>query len=152
MNDHHGYRLRIYCGGNYGGGYQERVNQACRNARDVELSPFVGREAFVQALARSSYFMALSSLEGRSLAMLEALAMGNALIVADTPENREFIPSSGNFFIGAAASEAETTRALESIVSAPPPAPAFRQSNSLAGRSRSWDDVRRECESLYASV
>jgi glycosyltransferase involved in cell wall biosynthesis len=150
--DHGGYRLRVYCGGNYAGGYLDRVKVACAGRHDVELLPFVERAAFVAQLGRSSYFVAVSSLEGRSLAMLEALATGNVLVVAETPENREFIPGEGNQFVKAEASVTDIADALRRILAAPPPDHRVRAINVSAGRSRSWTDVRRDCEEVYASL
>jgi glycosyltransferase involved in cell wall biosynthesis len=150
--DHRGYELRVFCGGRYGGEYPDRIRRACEAARDLRWSGFVDREEFVRDLAGSSWFMALSSLEGRSLAMLEALATGNALVVADTPENREFIPDEGNRFAPAAADVPEIARLVEAVIGGVPPSPVTRERNAAAGRARSWADVRRDCEETYASV
>lgn len=152
LDDHAGHTLRVYCGGNYGGGQLERIREACAAGRDVELMPFVTREEFLAALARSSHYVALSSLEGRSLAMLEALATGNALLVADTPENREFVPGEGNRFVPAGATAAELAAALGDVLHAGAPDAALRERNVRAGTSRSWADVRRDCEGVYASL
>jgi glycosyltransferase involved in cell wall biosynthesis len=149
--DHHGHVLRVFCGGNYGGRYLEAVAASCRAGRDVELSGFVTREAFVAQLCRSSLFLAPSSLEGRSLAMLEALATGNVLLVADTPENREFVPGEVNHFVPAQADVPALARALETALGAVP-SPAARERNTRAGRQRSWADVRRDCEAVYATL
>lgn len=152
LDDHRGYRLRVYCGGNYGGTYLEQVRASCEAGEDVELSPFVTRDEFVAELGRSSFFLAPSSLEGRSLAMLEALATGNVLVVADTPENREFIPSEGNRFVHPQADVRELARALDAIVTGASPDPLVRERNASAGRRRSWADVRRDCEAVYATL
>lgn len=152
IDDHRGHRLQVFCGGNYGGGYLDAVARACHAGRDVTLSPFVKREAFVAELCRSSFFLAPSSLEGRSLAMLEALATGNVLIVADTPENREFIPGDGNHFVPPRVDVAGLAKALEGIIAGPAPTPEVRRRNAAAGRRRSWNDVRRECEAVYATL
>jgi glycosyltransferase involved in cell wall biosynthesis len=149
--DHRGHTLQVYCGGTYRGGYLERVQEACRRGQDVEFMPFVSHEEFVFTLTGSSYYMALSTLEGRSLAMLEALATGNVLFVADTEENREFIPPTGNHFIAAEASAGTIAEALGQVLRGPPN-PAVRTSNAAAGAARSWKDVRSDCEAVYAGL
>ncbi len=94
-------------------------------------------------------FVETSEVGGTHPAVVEAMALGNCVIVNDTPENRETIARSGLSYVGAKGAEGLKAQ-LQHILDHPDEVEAYRRkARGRARRVYSWDAVADRYESLF---
>jgi glycosyltransferase involved in cell wall biosynthesis len=92
-----------------------------------------------------------STLEGLSIALLEALSYGRCVVVSDIPENMEVVGDAGASFRSGDA--ADLRRKLETLLAAPDRAAKLGEAaRERAGRHFAWDLVTEQTEKVYLEV
>lgn len=96
-------------------------------------------------------FLLPSTMEGLSVALLEAMAFGSCVLTSDIPENRELVDGIGHTFrVGDAAS---LQQALEELLANPQAARAAGEAAQRHVRQHySWDEITRQTEEFYFDV
>ena len=101
--------------------------------------------------ANSYAFLLPSTMEGLSVALLEAMAFGSCVLTSDIPENRELVEGIGHTFpVGDAAA---LQRALETLLAHPDSVRADGEAARQHVRTHySWDEIARQTEEFYFDV
>jgi glycosyltransferase involved in cell wall biosynthesis len=82
-----------------GAGVIEGVQSALLQDKRVTLLGHLSHGRVVDAVAQSAFFFSLTTSDGMSLSLLEAMAVGSIPIVSDIPPNREWVRDGENGFL-----------------------------------------------------
>jgi glycosyltransferase involved in cell wall biosynthesis len=101
-----------------------------------------------ELLGHCSAFVLPSTIEGLSVALLEAMSFGRCVVTTDIPENLELVDGIGlTVPVGDAGALA---RALGTVLDDPRAAESRgRRAQELVRSEYSWDEVARRTEALY---
>ncbi len=141
-----GKQLVLAGGSSYSDGYVERVRATAWEG--VQFLGRVDRETMHELLSNCYAFVLPSTMEGLSVALLEALSYGTCIIATDIPENLEVIGEAGlTFPVG----DVNSLRsALKRVLEDPELARDYRRKASERALSRpDWEEVTRRTEELY---
>jgi len=137
-----------------GGGLPRDPYVAALQARasDRILFPgYVAGELLEELLSNTGVFVLPSSIEGLSIALLEAMSYGVCVLTSDIPENRELVDGVGYCF--AAGDVADLKRILGELMAdaAKRKSAGTRAAAAIASRYR-WSTVAADTERLYQSL
>jgi glycosyltransferase involved in cell wall biosynthesis len=133
-----------------GTSYSEKYIDDLRHkaGSDVVFLGRVDRESMEELLSNCYVFVLPSTMEGLSIALLEAISYGNCVVTTSIPENMEAIGDAGPVFpVG-------DVQALRSILDDLLQQPDLVEEYRLKARLRAqdlpdWDDVARLTEDFY---
>ena len=111
----------------------------------------VNRDFMAELYSHCHTFVLPSTMEGRSVALLEALAYGNCLVASDIPENQEVIADAGlSFSLGDVTS---LRAALDRVLNENGLWQELRERAAERARAQpGWDEVAARTESFYLSL
>ncbi|MFN8644334.1 MAG: glycosyltransferase family 4 protein [Candidatus Binatia bacterium] len=137
----------VVCGGSsYTDGYIDHLR---RQAPPGVLFPgVVGGRLRAELYAHAAAFVLPSTMEGLSVALLEAMGHGACVITTDIPENRELVDGVGmTFRVG---DVVELGAALTRVLEAPERAAQLGwMAQRRVRESYTWDQVARRTEAFY---
>jgi glycosyltransferase involved in cell wall biosynthesis len=144
-----GYQLAFAGGATYASAYERRLHAHAGN--DIRFLGWVDQELLAELYSNCALFVLPSSMEGLSVALLEAMSYAAPVLVSDIPENLEVTGDSGAAFqVG---SLEHLTNQISQLLT---------DTSSLRimgerGRQRvrehfTWDATAREFERLYQSI
>jgi glycosyltransferase involved in cell wall biosynthesis len=86
---------------------------------------------------------------GTHPALVEAMAVGNCVVVYDTPENREVVGDCGVYY----QSQTELTQQIQTLIDAPDRVEDFRLRARARAQARySWDAITDQYENLFKEM
>ncbi len=144
-------KILIVAGGNR---YQDSYEQALRAAANPNKIQFVGHVSgpALRALFVYAYLFVLPShIEGRSIALLEAMDFGTCPLVSDIPANLEVIKGCGmSFPVG---NETALRNELSRLISYPDSVQAIKAKlRNCPAQNYTWDDVADAYDSTFKEV
>ena len=108
-------------------------------------------ETLASLQQHAALVVAPSSLEGLSIALLEAMSFGRAVLASDIPENVEVVEGCGTLF--RRGDEADLGRQLKAMLGDPGPLAALGAAARERIRARyDWDRVAEQTLDLYRSL
>jgi glycosyltransferase involved in cell wall biosynthesis len=122
--------------------------------RIVFTGPLYG-EQLAQVFSNPYLFVLPSALEGLPLALLEALAYGNCVLLSDIPENREVIDDEGTLrgFTFPSGCTDRLRDVLEHLLANPAEVEQMRsRSSALVEKKYNWDRIAERTLQLYQEV
>jgi glycosyltransferase involved in cell wall biosynthesis len=129
--------------------YERRLRSLAGPA--VHFLGWVDRQVLAELYSNCALFVLPSSLEGMSVALLEAMSYGAPVLVSDIPPNVEVVGDSG--FLFREGDTDDLTRRLSRLLSAPE---SLRKVGQGARRRVqehfSWDSVVTRLEAVYQGV
>ena len=139
-------KLVIAGGSSYTDGYLESLK---RSAPPGVIFPGrVGGRLRAELYAHALAFVLPSTIEGQSVALLEAMGFGACVLVSDIPENREVVDGVGLTFPGR--DRAALTERLQWVLDASDEAAALgRLGRQRVEAEYTWDEVARRTEAFY---
>lgn len=135
----------------YSGALQAELRRLAAADPRVILPGAIYGEGYRELQAGAFAYIHATEVGGTHPALVEAMGYGNALVVNDTPENREVAGPQALYF--RAAEPATLAEALEKLLAEPESAAAI--GTYAANRARemySWQAVARKYEALFASL
>ena len=142
-------KLVIAGGSSYTDSYVQSLRQV--SPEGVVFPGRVGGRLRAELYANSAAFILPSTIEGMSVALLEAMSHGACVISSDIPENRELVDDVG-FTIGARDVEG-LSRLLARVLDNPGEARELgRCARARIETKYTWDEVARRTEAFYYSV
>lgn len=133
-----------------GAPYAESFIRSVRAASDDRVlfpGPIYG-EGYRELLASAAVYVHATEVGGTHPALVEAMGYGNALVVNDTPENREVAGDAALFF--RARDPSSLAAALEEVLGDPGRAAAMRRIAARRAAERyDWEDVTDAYLSLF---
>ena len=140
----------VVCGGSsYTDGYIETLR---RNAPPGVIFPgVVGGRLRAELYAHAAAFVLPSTMEGLSVALLEAMGHGACVVTTDIPENRELVEGVGMTFpVG---DVVELGAALTRVLDMPERAAQLGwMAQRRVREAYTWDQVARRTEAFYYEV
>lgn len=131
-------------------GYFRRL-QVASDERVRLLGPVYG-EAIRELYSNAYAYVQPSLVEGTSLAVIEAMAYGNCVLVSDIPENLETVGDAGLSF-DSRAGPAALRQGLAHLTERPEVVERYRQRARRHARERyAWERVTDQYEQLYLSL
>jgi glycosyltransferase involved in cell wall biosynthesis len=117
----------------------------------IRFLPWVSGGDLEQLLANAALFVLPSTMEGLSLALLDAMAAGVCVLTSDIPENREVVDGAGFTFRRGDANELE--RILDVLIRNP----ELRRQAGIRERDRIqkqylWPEIALSIEAVYQKV
>jgi glycosyltransferase involved in cell wall biosynthesis len=132
-------------------GYDQGYSRMLRRSADglnIVFTGHVGAAQLSELFSNAYAFVLPSHTEGRSMALLEAIAHGTPVLVSDIPENIEIVQSQECTF--AAGEVADLTEKLNWLIAQPSKIEFLRDHVArLAEQQPSWDDVISGYEAVY---
>jgi len=111
----------------------------------------VGGRLKAELYAHAAAFVLPSTIEGLSVALLEAMAHGTCVVASDIPENREVVDGVGWTVPAKDVSALATT--LARVLDSPGEAAELgRRARQRVEREYTWDQVARKTEAFYYDV
>lgn len=142
-------RLVLAGGTSYSDAYIDEIRRSAWD--DVLLLGEVDREMVAELLSNCYAFILPSTMEGLSIALLEALSYGACIIATNIPENLEVIQDAGLSFPPGDVDKLR--KHLDRILTDPEVARAYRaKAANLARNQPDWDEIARRTEDLYLRV
>ncbi len=142
-------KLVLAGGSSYSDRYVRRLEREAWN--DVILLGRVGHETMQELYSNCYAFILPSTMEGLSIALLEALSYGNCIVCTDIPENREVIGEAGLTF---PSGDVAALRALLARILGSPA--LVRQYRKLASERAcllpGWNEVAHQTEEFYYRI
>jgi glycosyltransferase involved in cell wall biosynthesis len=149
-------RLVIAGGSSHSDEYVERLHALGRSDSRVIFTGYVHGDLLTELYSNAYLFVLPSDLEGLSLALLEALSMGNAVVASDIPENEEILldsdmPPRGITF--RRGDPRDLRDKLADLVGAPQEAASLRErGRAYVAQTYNWNRVADETAALYRSL
>jgi glycosyltransferase involved in cell wall biosynthesis len=128
------------------------VKSLLRHESDsIKFLPWVSGSELEELLTNAALFVLPSEIEGLSLALLDAMAVGVCVLTSDIPENKEVVGDAGYTFDHR--DQADLERMLDLLVRNP----QLRRESSGRERARiqeeyRWPQIARSIEKTYYSV
>jgi len=129
--------------------YSRRLGK--RAGERIKILHCVSGEDLDELLTNAMIFVLPSTIEGLSLALLDAMGAGLCVVASDIPENREAIQDAGfTFRRGDAADLADRLRFLIAN-------PAVREASGNSAKERirehyQWSNIAAETERIYFQI
>jgi glycosyltransferase involved in cell wall biosynthesis len=121
-----GMKLVLAGGSSHSDSYVSALRQ--HESEQIHFLPWVSGGDLEELLSNTALFVLPSSVEGMSLALLDAMAAGVCVLTSDIPENREVVESAG--FTFHRGDRADLERMLELLISSP----ELRRQSAARGR------------------
>ena len=120
-------------------------------SEQIRFLPWVSGDDLSELLSNAAVFVLPSSIEGLSLALLDAMAAGVCVLTSDIPENKEVVEGAGFTFHNG--DEVDLERMLDLLVHNP----ELRRQSAVRGRERNegeyqWPLIARSIENAYYNV
>jgi glycosyltransferase involved in cell wall biosynthesis len=132
------------------GPLEGEVRAAAQGCDDIEI--LGARTDVDRILARSDVFVRPSSTEGRSLAVLEAMASGCAVIASDIPANAELVDDGHTGLLVPVRDDAALASALHRLVDEPDVRRKLGEGARAAVSDAGWERTAKETNDVFASV
>jgi glycosyltransferase involved in cell wall biosynthesis len=144
-----GYKLAFAGGATYASEYERTLRSDA--GPNVRFLGWVDQQTLAELYSNCALFVLPSSMEGLSVALLEAMSYGAPVLVSGIPENVEVIGDAGVTF------QVGNLKDLTSQLSRLILDPVGRHSMGERGRQRvrehfTWDDAVRSFERVYDSM
>jgi glycosyltransferase involved in cell wall biosynthesis len=144
------FKLIIAGEGRYEDQYERELRELAQGA-DVVFTGQVSRAQLQELYSNAYLFVLPSHLEGRSMAVLEALGSGTPVLVSDIPENTELVGDEACTF--QTGNEAELAATLSRLIHCPEEVDAMRERTARALHgATTWDDYVTGYERLYREL
>jgi glycosyltransferase involved in cell wall biosynthesis len=126
----------------------------CERAAGLPQIRFLGQRSDVSHLMKqASMFVRLSTSEGLSLAILEAMASGLPVIASNIPGNRDLVEEGTTGCLVDSANPEQTAAAIEHLIEHPDVRRAYGAAGrAKVSRSTSWDAATRGMEDLFVAL
>jgi glycosyltransferase involved in cell wall biosynthesis len=135
----------------YEDAYRRQLEDEARGLPGVRFAGFVTGELLDELYANAYLVVHPSQMEGLSVALLEAVSHGNAVLVSDVPENREAVGTAGDTFrVGDAD---DLARVLGRLLDRPAEVEAMRaRARAAAADLADWEIVSVQTERVYQAL
>jgi glycosyltransferase involved in cell wall biosynthesis len=148
---HGGLKLAVVGGATYSEGYVVELRALAGDEADIVFTGFRQGETLDALIAHAYAFVHPSETEGLSLAVLEAMAHGRAVLASDIPGNTEAIGRHGLTF--RSKDVADLSAKLESLIKSPELAQRLGASaREHVLKHYDWDDIAAATWRLYHEV
>jgi glycosyltransferase involved in cell wall biosynthesis len=142
-------KLVLAGGSSYTDGYGERLRRTA--PPDVIFPGVVGGRLRDELYAHAAAFVLPSTIEGLSIALLEAMAWGSCVVASDIPENRELVEGVG--MLVPPRDPVALGAALARVFARPGEARALgRRARQRVEAEYTWDEVAARTEAFYYDV
>jgi glycosyltransferase involved in cell wall biosynthesis len=142
-------RLVIAGGDSYTDGFRQQLRQSAPSG--VIFPGRVGGRLRAELYAHSLAFVLPSTIEGLSVALLEAMGHGACAITSDIPNNRELVEGVGRYV--PTGDVAALRAALQGVLEHPQDARELgRRARARVETEYTWDQVARRTEEFYYSL
>jgi glycosyltransferase involved in cell wall biosynthesis len=142
-------KLVIAGGSSYTDSYVQSLRQV--SPEGVIFPGRVGGRLRAELYANATAFILPSTIEGQSIALLEAMSHRACVISSDIPENRELVDDVG-FTIGTRDVEG-LSRLMVRVLDNPGEAQELgRRARARVEKEYTWDEIARRTEAFYYSV
>jgi len=146
---HTDMKLVLAGGSSHSDGYAESLRR--HESERIRFLPWVAGTNLEELLSNAALFVLPSEIEGLSLALLDAMAAGVAVLTSDIPENKEVVEGAGFTFRRGDGTDLE--RMLDLLVHDPD----LRRQAAARGRERIqgqylWPEIARAIETAYYNV
>ena len=147
-----GKKLVIVGDGFYTDDYVNELKDAARGRENIIFTGAQTGEALEQLFSHAYLFVQPSESEGLSLALLEAMGYGRAIVVSNIKENLEAIePGTGVAFKSGDWHDLENK--LVYMINNPALAKELGENAMIRAKQKySWDKIAAEIENLYADI
>lgn len=150
-NLNQGKKLVIAGDGAFTDDYVSYLKELAKDNNDIIFTGTVSGESLEQLFSHCAVFVQPSESEGMSLALLEAMGYGKAILISDIAENISVLRGSGFAFENK--NEADLESKLLFILKDPQMAEkAGRESQKIAREFYDWDKIVSQIEKLYKSA
>ncbi len=142
-------RLVIAGGGSYTDSFVEELHRSAPD--DVIFTGRVGGRLKHELYANALAYVLPSTIEGLSVALLEAMSFGTCVVTSDIPENRELAEGVGHCVPTGNAEALGAT--LERVLTSPDEtADLARRGQERVRTHYTWDEVARRTEEFYYEI
>jgi glycosyltransferase involved in cell wall biosynthesis len=146
---HTDMKLVLAGGSSHSDGYARSLRR--HESERIRFLPWVSGSDLEELLSNAALFVLPSEIEGLSLALLDAMAAGVAVLTSDIPENKEVVEGAGFTFRRGDGTDLE--RMLGLLVHDPD----LRRQAAARGRERIqgqylWPEIARAIEKAYYNV
>jgi glycosyltransferase involved in cell wall biosynthesis len=131
--------------------YERRYVQTLQATDDprVVFTGYVFGEGYEELCSNAYLFVETSGVGGTHPALLEAMALGNCVVVNDTPENQETIGQAGLCYDGKLGAPA-LRGVLSNLIANPSEVRSYRRlAQARIGECYNWEDVTTQYERLF---
>ncbi len=146
-------RLVVVGGTSHSDEYVERLHAAGREDARVLFAGYLYGDVLTELFSNSYAYVQPSSLEGLSLALLEALSLGSAVLASDIPENEEVLLDTGDAPRGLTfrnGDAADLREKLQSLIDHPEEADRLRAHGRAFVVDRyNWNRVAEQTAAVY---
>jgi glycosyltransferase involved in cell wall biosynthesis len=145
-----GMKCVIMGDASYADDYVQRVR--AYEGEDVVFTGYVYGEGYRELTSNAYVFTLTSSASGTHPALLEAMGLGNCVVVNDTPENLEAMDGAGLSYLGRDGA-GSLARMLEWLLERPDVVEAYRKrAHEHVLRHYSWDVITERYLALFERV
>jgi glycosyltransferase involved in cell wall biosynthesis len=150
LADTRGMKCVIMGDASYADDYVQRVR--AYEGEDVVFTGYVYGEGYRELTSNAYVFALTSSASGTHPALLEAMGLGNCVVVNDTPENLEAMDGAGLSYLGREGA-GSLARMLEWLLERPDVVEAYRKrAHEHVLRHYSWDVITERYLALFERV
>jgi glycosyltransferase involved in cell wall biosynthesis len=150
LADTHGMKCVVMGDSSYADEYVRRVKGY--EAEDVVFTGYIYGEGYREITSNAYAFVLTSSASGTHPALLEAMGMGNCVVVNDTPENLEAMGGEGLSYRGEEGADS-LVGVLEGLLSRPDVVEEYRhRAREHVRRHYSWDAITEQYLALFRRV
>ena len=146
-----GKKLVIAGDGAYTDDYVNELHELAKDNPEIIFTGNVTGSTLEQLFSHCYLFVQPSETEGLSLALLEAMGYGRAILISNIPENLEAMKGTG--FVFENMDEKDLEKQLQRIIENPQLAEAAgKESFSVAERHYTWGSIVSQIEKIYAEL
>jgi glycosyltransferase involved in cell wall biosynthesis len=136
--------------------YVERLHAVGREDARVLFAGYLYGDVLTELFSSSYAYVQPSSLEGLSLALLEALSLGSAVLASDIPENEEVLLDTGDAPRGLTfrnGDAADLQQKLQSLIDHPEEAERLRaRGRAFVVERYNWNRVAEQTAQVYGEI
>ena len=142
-------KLVLAGGSSHSDAYADKLRE--HESEWIRILPWISGTDLEDLLSSAAVFVLPSSIEGLSLALLDAMAAGVCTLTSDIPENKEVVNGAGFTFVQG--DQEDLQRKLNFLIHNP----AIRRQFGERGRERienqyRWPEIARSIEKTYVDV
>jgi len=131
--------------------YKEKLRHLAGDDKRIVFPGFVSGRLLEELFSHALIYVQPSELEGKSIALLEAMSYGNPCLVSDIPENIETVGSEGKYFKNKDIQGLK--EGLDWLLDNPGAAQNLGQRAKKRVKDKfSWDFVTKEFEDFYHEI
>ncbi len=149
-------RLVVVGGTSHSDEYVERLHAVGREDARVLFAGYLYGDVLTELFSNSYAYVQPSSLEGLSLALLEALSLGSAVLASDIPENEEVLLDTGDAPRGLTfrnGDAADLREKLQSLLDHPEDADRLRErGRAFVVERYNWNRVADQTAQVYEEI